>query len=139
MARFLGTGPFLLRRWLALHPVSGEVPARGNAQDPVDGETQQPQGDDSDEGPVDAPVVSCLPDQCAQTVLGGNDLGGDYGEEAVSHSQAGTGDDLVAMGTNLFDASQRGTVFETAMRTTTSLLASEDPHRGRRADDVGVA
>jgi hypothetical protein len=30
-------------------------------------------------------------------------------------------------------------VFETAVRTTTSLLASEDPHGGRRADDVGVA
>jgi NTE family protein len=52
---------------------------------------------------------------------------------------APTGEDLIAMGTNHFDASQRGTVFETAVRTTTSLLTSEDPYRGRGADEVGVA
>jgi NTE family protein len=42
---------------------------------------------------------------------------------------APTAEDLSAMGTNLCDASRRATVFETAVRTTTSLLAA----------DVGVA
>ncbi|WP_138734359.1 hypothetical protein [Modestobacter excelsi] len=51
---------------------------------------------------------------------------------------APTGEDLAAMGTNLFDASRRGTVFATAVRTTTSLLTSEDQRAGRR-DVTGVA
>jgi NTE family protein len=48
---------------------------------------------------------------------------------------APTGEDLAAMGTNLFDAARRGTVLETAVRTTTSLLLAED----RRDDVTGVA
>ena len=50
---------------------------------------------------------------------------------------APSGEDLVAMGTNLFNPSQRCTVFETAVRTTTSLLESEAGDRG--ADVAGVA
>ena len=52
---------------------------------------------------------------------------------------APTGEDLIAMGTKLFDASQRSTVFETAVRTTTSLLTSEDRPGDGRTDVVGVA
>lgn len=52
---------------------------------------------------------------------------------------APTGEDLAAMGTNLFDASRRCSVFETAVRTTTSLLTSEDQRGGRRDDVTGVA
>jgi NTE family protein len=51
---------------------------------------------------------------------------------------APTGEDLLAMGTNLFDASRRATVFETAVQTTASGLASENPNR-RPADGIGVA
>ncbi|MGY1739572.1 MULTISPECIES: patatin-like phospholipase family protein [unclassified Blastococcus] len=39
---------------------------------------------------------------------------------------APTGEDLVAMGTSPFDASRRWTVYETAVRTTTAVLAAGD-------------
>jgi NTE family protein len=52
---------------------------------------------------------------------------------------APTGEDLDAMGTNLFDASRRCAVFETAVRTTTSLLAPAEPLGGGPEDAVGVA
>jgi NTE family protein len=52
---------------------------------------------------------------------------------------APTGEDLAAMGTNLFDASRLGPVFETAVRTTTSLLTAEDQRGSRRDHVTGAA
>jgi NTE family protein len=51
---------------------------------------------------------------------------------------APTGADLVVMGTRLFDPSLRWAAYETAVRSTTALLASEDPQRNR-GTAVGVA
>src|SRR6266540_2971752 len=77
-----------------LHAVVAQRRTGGQPDRAVAQVAEDPECDDPDEDPVDAPVVAGRPDQRAEAGLRGHDLGRHDGEEAVAEREPGTRHDV---------------------------------------------